>query len=684
MGRLPSKTRKQARRDLLEFIIHGDTSIADAPACSAVAKQVWPRIRWQTLAELAAIAAWACWIGRAYLDFNRYTWPAGGEFGTQAQTHHLWTQALRCGACALWNGGINGGAPALADLFGSMLHPLVMLTTLLWGVVAGAKVAVIVSLALGGVAQWWIAKVLRVDWLPRLWSALLAVVGGHLAGRMENGNVGLVLSTAACSLALAAAFDLGVTRERRATLLLAITGALAIVSGQAYLQLALLCWTPALVCFLLDFGRPAARLGREYALAGGLALSLAGIFLVPLLHFWPNVAKDIDPTFGAAQPFWYIPLNLVRGDMAYMRSTAFGKLPYPYMYNLYIGACPTILAVIALPLARRADRRALLFLASGAVLMFLVASATPLLWLRGVAPLVANVRHTPLIAGLAVPAILGLAAYGLDRVLIACRSPLILGRWMGRLPWWMRPGVRWLPVAALAWSLAPPAILTRTWLKVVDARPLYAAVAALRTPNLEWVAPPYGELKWTEAALHLGFKLSPIVWVFQWQAVAMPYLEALRDGQPAASERLGPLSYVPSDYAKALRKSSDGPSVSPIGKLDSAPIYRNANSHYAAVRVDVRSFPCQASGSGGDLSIVCTNTEAGDLIVQEHAWSGWSAFLDGKPVALIPGQWLRVPAPAGRHQYTLRYRPWDVPAGLALTLVGVALTLWLWIRSRTP
>jgi hypothetical protein len=32
---------------------------------------------------------------------------------------------------------INGDAPAIAGLFGSMLHPLVMTTTLLWGIVAG-------------------------------------------------------------------------------------------------------------------------------------------------------------------------------------------------------------------------------------------------------------------------------------------------------------------------------------------------------------------------------------------------------------------------------------------------------------------------------------------------------------------------------------------------------------------
>ena len=53
---------------------------------------------------------------------------------------------------------------------------------------------------------------------------------------------------------------------------------------------------------------------REYALAVGLALLLAGVFLVPLLHFWPNVTKGTDPGFMAAQPFAYVPLNLVTAE----------------------------------------------------------------------------------------------------------------------------------------------------------------------------------------------------------------------------------------------------------------------------------------------------------------------------------------------------------------------------------
>ncbi len=125
-----------------------------------------PGFRWDALAELALIGVWAILVGRAYLDFNPYTWPTGREFGSQVQSHHFWPQLQRCGLCALRNGGVNGGAPALGDVFGSTLHPVVMIPILLWGVVIGTKTAVVGALVMAGLAQWWIAKRLGVGQLP--------------------------------------------------------------------------------------------------------------------------------------------------------------------------------------------------------------------------------------------------------------------------------------------------------------------------------------------------------------------------------------------------------------------------------------------------------------------------------------------------------------------------------------
>jgi hypothetical protein len=56
--------------------------------------------------ELILIAAGALGIGRAYLNFDPQIIPAGREFLSAIQVHHLWTRAQACGWCALWDGSV--------------------------------------------------------------------------------------------------------------------------------------------------------------------------------------------------------------------------------------------------------------------------------------------------------------------------------------------------------------------------------------------------------------------------------------------------------------------------------------------------------------------------------------------------------------------------------------------------
>jgi hypothetical protein len=70
-----------------------------AATCSARLKGV--RRSLPMLAELAVILLWAVWAGRAYLDFHTNVWPAGGEYPLSVRENVFWTNAMRCGACAL-------------------------------------------------------------------------------------------------------------------------------------------------------------------------------------------------------------------------------------------------------------------------------------------------------------------------------------------------------------------------------------------------------------------------------------------------------------------------------------------------------------------------------------------------------------------------------------------------------
>lgn len=649
-------------------IAEGLTSLAQ-PAIAASPARVslrwaaglWAKMRTHgaLLVEIGLILAWAVWVGRAYLDFNRFNWPVGREFGSQVLSHHLWMQWLRCGLCALWNGNINGGAPALADVFGSTLHPGIIITTLLWGVVNGAKVSLIVALWMAGSAQWWIAHILRLGRAARLWSAALVMVGGHIIGRLELGAFDLAFSTAACSLALAAALHLGVTGHRRAAILLALTGAMAIVSGQGYLQLALLSWAPALLFFVLDSKLRLRPVWREYVLALGLSILVAGIFFVPVAHFWPNVVKFTDPAFQSAQPLAYVPLNLVISDFNFLRGELLGKLPYPYLYNLFIGWTPILLALGALRFARREDYAALLCLGTGTVLMFVMASALPLRWLAGIAPEISGFRHPPLMAGLAIPAILGLAAYGLDRLIAQAWPQIILRR---------ETDVNHVPSFSLAWVLAIPLLWsvqqayqsTQAFLTLTNAQNAYEAISAMRTPSLQWVAPPFGEHFWVEPALDADLKISNAAWwTWGWKdrPAPQPQLIAERSGASSGTVQVGLLADVP--------------------------IFKDPMTEYAYVDLGDQKAPCQASGSGGDLVVTCSTEQPGKLIVQDNSWTGWWAWRDQTRTQLLASRWLSTDAPAGEHTYRFRYLPWDALVGLVSTFAGLAACVYLWIRSES-
>lgn len=81
---------------------------------------------------------------------------------------------VECGACALWNGSVRGGAPAFVDPHASLLHPLVFIPTLLLGVIAGSK------------------------------GTLVAAFFCHGAAQMDEGLVGMALSASAGRRAAAA------------------------------------------------------------------------------------------------------------------------------------------------------------------------------------------------------------------------------------------------------------------------------------------------------------------------------------------------------------------------------------------------------------------------------------------------------------------------------------------------
>jgi hypothetical protein len=608
--------------------------------------------------ELAVLAVWALFIGREYLNFSPWEIPAGNEFSSAIQAHHLWTRFQACGWCAVWDGSERGGFPAFVDPLASALHPLVIVTTLLFGVVNGAKVALIASFWIAGFAQWWLARVLNLGFLARLWGALMVMVAGHLAGKMELGIFSVVLSTAMVSLTFAPVIGLIQNPTRRSAVILGIILALLAVSGQGYMQAGFMVMAPA---YLILIWGPKLQMRRTFEhllLAAGIGLLLAAPFLVPFLHFWPNFVKDGDPNFGAGQPLAYYLLNLVISDRDFLYSDLLGKLPYPHLYTMFIGWIPVALALLCLHLAQRKDYRILLFLAASAALAIFMGSTIPLKWLQPRLTFLEGLRFAPMIGGLAVPPIIGLSSYALDRLLKLKWPILNLGLTLDLPLFNWALNLRWLLLVPLLFALQSGLKFSRLWLYdvTVDAG-VIQLLQHLKTPDLQWVEPPFGEHIFIEPAVAMGLKISPGIMTWRWKDRDFPtaVLEANSAGPPPLADAV-------------------------VDEVYGVPIYALHNQPYAAVLGETWGKACTASGIGGDLQVTCSNSPQGFLVLQENSYPGWVAWRDGQRVPLLASTKLQVDAPAGEHIYRFRYLPWDVPLGLVLFVSGVLLCLTLWFR----
>jgi hypothetical protein len=613
------------------------------------------------LSYLEVIIIW-CWV--VFLTFNllgsnpRYV-PVGREYFHILQYNYIWTTFPKCGTCVLWNGFLNGGAPSFIDIHGPSLHPLTILTTLLFGVANGGKALIIGSIFIAAMAQWWVAKVMGFRRIVRVWSACLVAAGGHLAGRMEIGNVGLVLSTASAGLVLAALIDLIQNKERRSPVALGITLALLILAGQGYLQLG----TAILLIFSVFFfffgsGQPFHHFMRKYLFAATLAFLLIGFFIVPFLNFLPNFAKETDPYLSQIQVFEFLPLNLVINDLDFYKAEILGKSGNAYLYNTFVGWFPIIFAAVAIRLAPSKQRKFLVYLILALGLVYLISSRQFYQGLLKVIPAVDMIRNASLISGMAVPLVAILAAWGIN---------LVLDRDWGRLVF-MRNGdqqgsvsVAWVTLLVLmAVSLYQVYQFSHSFLYLVEKDISQEEFEALFTQSAQWIQPPFGEFFWLDDAFNQEMKIANVFRPWRWEA-----------------------REIPSPYRELSRNEEDTEKTGYIGKAGGMFLIEYADNQYAMIETkDGDLIPCRAAALGGKIDVVCESHDGGVLTVMENNHNGWKVWINGQKSDKLYGTWLSVDLSPGHNSVSFRYRPWDVLIGTLLTISGIAFAIWLTIKQQ--
>ena len=73
----------------------------------------------------------------------------------------------------------------------------------------------------------------------------------------------------------------------------------------------------------------------------------------------------------------------------------------------------------------------------------------------------------------------------------------------------------------------------------------------------------------------------------------------------------------------------------------------------------------------------------GYLVLTDTWYPGWRAFVDGEetPVLRADLAFRSVLVPAGQHRITFDYRPTSFRAGLVMSVLALALSLWLFLGT---
>jgi hypothetical protein len=648
---------KIKRKILFKFVNSAGNSINNATPTSRIEKEDPDLIRNKGVSsfiEIFLIILWAIFVGRDCLNFSPNKIMVGNEYTLVIQSHFAWTVLPKCGDCMLWNGFVNGGAPSFVDTHGAILHPLVAICTLALGVIKGAQVVILFSLALAGIAQWWLARVMGLGRFARIWAAFLVVIGGHLAGKMENGNVMLMLSTASASFLLAAMYDLVRTRRRSSLIWSGIALSLLIVSGQGYIQIGMgIAVLPAFSLLLFDRNTHLKPVWKDVTLAVLLGFLLAGIFLVPLFHFLPNIYKDANPAFSNNQPLQYLPLNLVIHDRDFFLTSVLGHDTNLYLNYIYIGWFPVIFAILAVPLFGRKKFGTILFFLICIAQIFILSCKEFANLIAPIIPQFALLRWGSIFSGLSVPLIIGLAAMSLDYILHAKWWPKLEFGVSGLRTFSFSLSILLVFIPSIACMISPYQE-NRAWLTYRDFYINRSVVQDMATPSSQWVYPGIHDYLWTRALLEQGAKLTGIWRPWFWK------------------DHEGPLPYKSFAYTFENDDHKDVYAV-----YNEIEVMIHDKNQYSYITSGDHVTPCPSNATGGLIKTTCQNENAGTLVVEENQWEGWTATMDGSPVELIPGTFLSVQAPVGTHTYEFRYKPWDVWVGLGVTILGIVFALYL-------
>jgi hypothetical protein len=433
----------------------------------------------------------------------------------------------------------------------------------------------------------------------------------------------------------------------------------ALLSGQGYLQLALItCILPATLIFQLnENGKD--HPWKHYRLAILLGFSGAAIAILPILSFLFEIISSGDPL--VRQPLEYIPINLVIRDMEFfhLELGVLGRVVSPGQFLNYIGWLPVILVFIAWRFVPEHQVRILYFCIIASGLILLLASGITLSGLRFLIPEIGlGMRNVGFSTGLMVSLIIVLSGWGAHFLFEQKRPVLSISQ--------QSPEQKTFNINLVIF-LIPVFLLSlkntydfNSQIRFLEKWPdrYIEALAKFPQETTGWVQPPYGNWPMTAGLNNQNVKVTNAYRIWELKERTNPEYQWDFSDDPI---------------------QADNPQL--VQEFSEYYLVKSELSFYAFVQTSQGNIPCEADADGGHINVRCNTNKDGYLIVQENALPGWRARIDGKKIAIISNEWLKIPIPKGQHEIQFRYSSLAFTIGTIISLLTLVIAIWLWITD---
>jgi len=663
--------------------------------------------RWLGLVALLCIVAVGVLYSSKLLNLDPNLGLASGEYQVHVGFISLYQQWLSGEtAFPLWNPIMGYGRSLIGDPFLFVFNPFLSVPMFAFGLVNGTKIAMVLNFMIAGLGMYVLARGLKLNWIPALWSGLLYMMCGALPSHLIIGQIQLTFSLGWAPWAAAGLVWLFREPGWGRACLAALAMALFFFCGNLYHQVyALFAFAIMSIIAMVDWNTFQIKkpIVKYVLLVGALSLGLIAIQLLPLLgarSSMDNIGGYVVDTqeFHGSQLMEYAFLNYVVADPDFSRTDILDQIPCPQENYRYIGVAPILFLLFLVPAFVRGNRATIISMAAS--FLFLLAWAgleyTFVADLYEFFPILYQFRDPGRALSVGTIFLIALSGFALDHVWRR------LGEWQGE-PVEGR-GERWRSPILIAAKGLLLVLLLYSLRRVYGENREYIYLESIYRPELElganWLAANEDEQITINSTHTISAKI--VLDAYELGIRSPDFIDGWRPSAPDYSiGNFNQLQIKPAYRLDWDYEDFTEPDYSLIRSFGQLRVWQNLQAFPYAFSVPLERlvqgdviFPAEveragyAERIGPNKIVVDLNIEEESMLVISESWfNGWTVRVDREQRVLAPvGSYLAVRVLPGTHHVVFEYRPRAFLLGFVLTVSTLVVMLggviWQWTAGR--